>query len=228
MDIKNRVSIIIPTFNEEKNIKACIESARKLNPLEIIVVDGGSTDMTKEIAKDMNARVVQSPKGRGIQMNRGASLAKGDIFLFLHADSRLPLVHYENIFGKVTQDYAGGFFRLRFDDGSLSTRLVEFFANIRARMFSLPYGDQAIFIKKTLFEKIGGFKEHPFLEDIDLVIRMKKFGKLKYIPLSVTVSARRLKKGYPLSPIVVSFRNIFIAILFLLGVSPHKLIHLYR
>jgi rSAM/selenodomain-associated transferase 2 len=222
------ISVIIPAFNEETNIKSSIDSAKQLNPLEIIVVDGGSTDRTCELAKNTGAKLIKSAKGRGAQMNAGASLAQGEILLFLHADSRLPLIDYENAFGEEMKDYAGGFLKLKFDDTSISTKLVELFANVRSRLFSLPYGDQAIFLKRDVFEKIGGFKEYPFLEDIDMAMRLRKSYRLKYMPYNVTASARRLKKGYPLSPVAVSFKNVFIAILFMLGVSPHKLIHLYR
>jgi rSAM/selenodomain-associated transferase 2 len=240
-----QLSVIIPTFNEERKIRACIESARRLNPLEIIVADGGSLDNTAKIAEWEGATVICSPKGRGVQMNKGVSLAKGEILLFVHADTIFSdeifsLFHpvvvsgFQEILKRVQHDkteifdkYIGGFFRLKFDDDSLSTRFVEFFANLRARLFSLPYGDQAIFMKKDMFDKIGGFKEYPFLEDIDMAIRIRKFGKLKYIPLKVIASSRRLKKGYPLSPIFVSLRNVFIALFFVLGVKPSKLIKLY-
>lgn len=239
-----KISVIIPVLNEEQNIKACISSARRLNPIEIIVVDGGSTDRTKEIAQRAGAIVIESPMGRGIQMNTGASFAKGDMLIFLHADSQLSLrAERSNLDllkeiathpsgarndGLLNKNYIGGFFRLKFDDNSLSTRLVEIFANLRARLFSLPYGDQALFIKKDTFKAIGGFNAYPFLEDIDMVIRLKKFGRLKYIPHNVIASARRLKKGYLLSPIAVSFRNVFIAMLFIIGVNPYRLLKLYR
>lgn len=160
-------------------------------------------------------------------MNKGASIAKGKILLFLHADTRISEME-KSFTSSVPNSYAGGFFHLKFDDGSISTRLVEFFANLRARLLSLPYGDQAVFIKKDIFEKLGGFREYPFLEDIDFAIRIKKYGKLKYIPLKVVASARRLKKGFPFSPILVSFRNVFIALLFLFGLSPFRLIKLYK
>lgn len=230
------ISVIIPAFNEERVIKTCIESAKRLNPLEIIVVDGGSTDRTGEIARDAGAKVVTSPKGRSIQMNKGASFAKGDILLFLHADVQIPDCNEELLTKSfadchselVSESHIGGFFRLTFDDNSISTRLVEFFANTRSRLFSLPYGDQAIFIKRDVFEKIGGFREYPFLEDIDLAIRLRKLGKLKYIHYSVTASSRRLKKGFPLSPIFVSLRNVLIALLFMLGVKPFRLVKLYK
>jgi len=221
------ISVIIPAFNEEVTLKACLESAKRLNPLEIIVVDGESTDRTREIAQDAGAIVAKSSKGRGIQMNKGAALAKGEILLFLHADTLLPLPPGNFLKEEFFKDHIGGFFRLKFDDNSISTKLVEFFANLRSRIFSLPYGDQAIFIKRAAFEKIGGVREYPFLEDIDLSMRIRKFGKLKYIPLKVIASSRRLKKGYPLSPIIVSLRNVVIAFLFMLGVRPSKLSKLY-
>jgi len=270
-----QLSVIIPAFNEERRIRACIESAQRINPLEVIIVDGGSTDRTCEIAQEAGAIVIRSSKGRGIQMNNGASLAKGEILLFLHADvqiqdltegeltrifkcchselvseSQIPYQYREtrkkilpvempkqvrhdtfNIQHDKTEvfdKYIGGFFRLKFDDDSLSTRFVELFANLRARLFSLPYGDQAIFIKKDIFKKIGGFREYPFLEDIDMAMRIKKFGKLKYIPLKVVASSRRLKKGYLLSPIFVSLKNVVIALLFMLGVGPSRLARLYK
>lgn len=245
---KKNISIIIPTLNEEKNIKTCIESAKRLNPFEIIVVDGGSTDRTREIASETGVLVLESPKGRGAQMNKGASVAKGDILLFLHADAQLlsglsfqaEQSNLESLYeiashpsdvrnhGLINKNYIGGFFRLRFDDNSISTRLVEFFANLRARLFSLPYGDQAIFIRKDIFQKIGGFKEYPFLEDIDIVLRMRKAGRLRYVKHDVVVSSRRIKKGYPLSPILISSRNVMIALLFLLGVRPQRLVALYK
>lgn len=220
------LSVIIPALNEEACIRASIESAKRLNPLEIIVVDGGSTDRTREIAEMEGAIVIDSPRGRGTQLNRGASISKGKILLFLHADSVIP--EGVDIEKYLSNKYAGGFFRLGFDDPSISIRLVESFANLRARLFSLPYGDQAIFIKKEVFEKLGGFKEYPFLEDLDLVRRLRRFGKLKPLPHKVIVSARRLKKSYFLSPIFVSLRNVLITFLFILGMSPHKLVRFYR
>lgn len=223
----NGISVIIPAFNEEATIKTCLKSAQRLNPLEIIVVDGGSTDRTREIAQDVGAVIIKSPKGRGIQMNMGASLAKGEILLFLHADTILPETGISFSAGYLNGSI-GGFFKLKFNDNSISTKLVELFANLRARIFSLPYGDQAIFIKRDLFEKIGGFREYPFLEDIDMAMRIRKFGKLKYIPLEVVASSRRLKKGYLLSPVFVSLRNVVIALLFMLGVGPSKLTKLYK
>jgi rSAM/selenodomain-associated transferase 2 len=221
------LTVIVPALNEERMLKACLDSVKKLDPLEIIVVDGGSSDRTREIAGDTGALVVHSPKGRGIQMNKGASLARGEILLFLHADAKMPEVK-ESLSSSLFNGCVGGFFKLKFSDDSIATRLVEMFANTRARLLSLPYGDQAIFIKRDIFERVGGFREYPFLEDIDMAMRLRKIGKLKYLPFHVTASSRRLKKDFPFSPILVSFRNVFIALLFLLGLSPFRLIRLYK
>jgi rSAM/selenodomain-associated transferase 2 len=250
--VKNRsISVIIPALNEEEHIGACIDSAKKLNPVEIIVADSGSSDRTREVAEDAGALVIQSPKGRGIQMNRGASAAKGEVLLFLHADTiisnkvsslchpeldawseeilkRPPEADQHDETKILLDKYIGGFFKLKFDDDSLSTKLVEMFANVRARLLSLPYGDQAIFIKRDVFERMGGFREYPFLEDIDMAMRVRKFGRLKYLPFHVIASSRGIKRGYLFSPIVVSFRNVLIALLFLLGLSPFSLIKLHK
>ncbi len=221
-----KLSVIIPTFNEEKRIAKCIESVKKINPLEIIVVDGKSSDSTKELAADLGAIVLESERGRGIQLNKGASIAEGDFLMFIHADSILTDFKKEDFYSFM-DSYPCGFFRLRFDHDSFSVRLVEFFANLRARLFYLPYGDQAIFIKKDLFEKIGGFKPYPFLEDLEFVKRLKEYSKIKMFRGTVIVSSRRINKGYPFSPIIVSLRNVLIALLFQLGISPYKLLRFY-
>jgi rSAM/selenodomain-associated transferase 2 len=221
-----RLSVIIPCLNEEKRLLDCIRSAQRLNPFEVIVVDGGSRDRTVELAEREGARVIKTSRGRGIQLQEGASASKGEILLFLHADSVIK----EDIDLKayIRDGFIGGFFKLRFDDPSLSFRLIEFFANMRSRLFKLPYGDQAIFVKKEVFQKIGGFRPYPFLEDIDLVLRLRKMGKLISLDIPVVVSPRRLKRGFPFSPILLSIRNVIIVLLYILGISPFKLIKLYR
>jgi rSAM/selenodomain-associated transferase 2 len=221
-----RLSVIIPCLNEEKRLLDCIRSAQRLNPFEVIVVDGGSRDRTVELAEREGARVIKTSRGRGIQLQEGASASKGEILLFLHADSVIK--EEIDLKAYIRDGFIGGFFRLRFDDPSLSFRLIEFFANMRSRLFKLPYGDQAIFVKKEVFQKIGGFRPYPFLEDIDLVLRLRKMGKLISLDIPVVVSPRRLKRGFPFSPILLSIRNVIIVLLYILGISPFKLIKLYR
>lgn len=225
--IKHKLSVIIPTLNEELHIKRCIDSLRILEPTQIIVVDGGSTDRTTDIAKLEGALVIQSEKGRGIQLQKGALAATGDILLFVHADAVITgHVDFDKI---IDAGFGGGFFKLKFDVGSFQIRLVETFANFRACFHSLPYGDQAIFVRKDIFQQVGGFKAYPFLEDVDFVIRLKKKNiRLHSLPHYVVVSSRRLNKSIPLSPILVSIRNVLIVLLMFLGVSPNKLIKLYK
>lgn len=221
-----KLSVIIPTLNEEERIVKCIKSIRKTDPFEIIVVDGGSSDRTKELSADLGAIVLESERGRGIQLNKGASIAKGDFLMFIHADSILVDFKKEDFYSFMESNPCG-FFRLRFDHDSFSIRLVEFFANLRARLFYLPYGDQAIFIKKDLFEKMGGFKPYPFLEDLEFIKRLKKHSKIKMFRGTIIVSSRRINKRYPFSPIIVSLRNVLITLLFQLGVSPYRLLKFY-
>lgn len=221
-----RVSVVIPTLNEERHIRNCIESAQRISPFEIIVVDGGSEDRTKEIAASFGVKIVDSKKGRGTQLRLGAQIAKGDILLFLHSDVLLPKeMDISDLY--LGESFVGGFFKLRYSKRRLSLRLVEFFANLRSRFFSLPYGDQAIFVRKEIYEKIGGIKEQIFLEDLDFVLRLRKLGKLKFVNRALSISARRLERGYFLSPIFHSLKNVVIANLYRLGVSETKLYKFY-
>lgn len=223
----HKLSVVIPALNEEAHIHVCIASALAAGADEVIVVDGGSADGTCEIASAAGARVITADRGRGMQLNAGAAAASGDILLFLHADAVLPSIAKQEIIDLLNAGDAG-YFRLCFADRSWSVRLVAWAANLRASLFSLPYGDQALFIRRSRYEALGGFRSYPFLEDLDFVRRARRTGSLRGLPYSVTVSARRLLKPFPLAPIVVSLRNVAIALLFLGGVSPERLIKRYR
>ncbi len=218
------VSVVIPALNEQERVVAAIVSAFVAGAHEVIVVDGGSTDATVARAAVAGARVIQSERGRGMQLHAGAVAAKGDVLLFLHADAVLPPVSNNEILAHLSR-YHAGYFRLCFDDRSLSVMLVAWAANLRSLLLSLPYGDQALFLRRSLYREIGGFRNYPFLEDLDFVRRLRKKHMVRGLPNCVTISARRLRKAFPLAPIMVSLRNVCIAILFVLGVHP---IHLMR
>ena len=218
------ISIIIPTLNEEEIIGETLQSIRSLKqPVEIIVVDGGSIDNTVSIASAY-ATVIESQKGRAIQMNRGAEAAHGDVVLFLHADTTLPIGSLSAIRTAMNeQGYDSGAFRLRFDKHS---PLLNFYSYCtRFKQAKLCFGDRAIFVKKDQFQKQGGFKSIPIFEDIELVSRLEQEGAFVYLPLYVTTAARRFEQKGAFSQQLL---NTFLWIRYMLGASPNRLAEYYK
>jgi rSAM/selenodomain-associated transferase 2 len=222
------ISIIIPVLNEEKTIKKCLlQFIDQPPPFEIIVVDGGSTDQTKQIVISSNiARLIESDKGRGRQLNAGAKFAKGKVLLFLHADTLLP----SNGLGLIREamkssKIVGGYFRLEHDSTNFFYNYLSLLINWRSRLPNItPYGDQAIFCSKETFEEINGYKDYPIMEDYDFAKRLKKSGKLVRIDKKVTSSFRRYKRGV----IRYMLQCNLIWLLFHLGISPNRLAKLYK
>jgi rSAM/selenodomain-associated transferase 2 len=221
------ISVIIPTLNEEACLGRCLESVRSAGAgCEIIVADGGSTDRTRESAERYpGVRLVQSKAGRGNQMNRGASHAQGDLLLFLHADTALEVGWYDDIVAALrNSEITGGAFTFAIDDPRQKYRIVEAWVSMRCRLFRLPYGDQAIFIRRSSFEKLAGYKDIPLMEDVDLVARMKKLGGIALLQKKAVTSGRRwISKGLIRTALV----NQTTMLLYLLGVSPHRLASFY-
>lgn len=186
-----RFTVVIPALDEAVGIGEAIASARAAAS-EIIVVDGGSLDGTPERAAAAGARVVSSPRGRARQLDAGARLAKGDTILFLHADTKLP-AGWDAAASRVLADprVVGGAFRLRFAEPGAALRVIEWGARQRARWFGLPYGDQALFVRRAALEALGGVPQAPILEDLDLVRALRSRGRLALLDLPVTTSARR-------------------------------------
>jgi rSAM/selenodomain-associated transferase 2 len=165
--------------------------------VELLVVDGGSRDGTLERARAAGARVIETAPGRARQLRAGVDASKGEVVLFLHADTRLP-PGWRQALGSALEDpgVSGGAFGLRFDERRLSIRLLEWGARLRAEWLGLPYGDQAIFVRRRLLDRIGGVPEAPVMEDLDLVQAIRAQGTLALLPLCVTTSARRyLERG---------------------------------
>ncbi len=220
-----KISVIIPTLNEAEVIGATLNSIiRQQEELEIIVADGCSADGTADVARRY-ARIIQSEqRGRAIQMNAGAGQACGEVLVFLHADSRLPhnalsLLRSALIDPRII----GGTFTLRFDNPRFPLRLIAFFTRFRFRFFH--YGDQGIFVRRAVFEELGGFKQISIMEDMDFLRRLRRRGRVALIKQPVTTSARRfLRNGI----IRQQLFNVILVILYLLGVSPEKLSKLYR
>ena len=218
------ISVIIPTLNEESCLKKTLEAVGR--DVEVIVVDGGSCDSTVEIAKGFTDKIIMSEKGRGLQMDRGAEEAGGDIFLFLHADTILPEGWKDYLEGALKDDdkIIGGGFRLKIDSKGFSFRMIEAVANMRAKYLGLIYGDQAIFVKKDAFLSAGGFKGFPLMEDVDLIRRLRKAGRVMPLEAEVSTSPRQWKKRGVLK---TTLRNLFFLSLYYAGVSPERLQRLY-
>ncbi|PSQ82797.1 MAG: glycosyl transferase [Bacteroidetes bacterium QS_7_67_15] len=225
------VSVIVPALNEAGYIERTIASVEKqAGPTEVIVVDGGSTDATAARAAARGARVVAAPKGRARQMNAGAARARGDVLLFLHADTTLPdgalaAVRHALSTGKeMDASVRAGTFCLRFDrDGwllrlyALATRLV------RWRRFC--YGDRGLFVRRAAFEAVGGFPDWPIFEDLELADRLHQHGAFCYLPLAVTTAARRFERTGPLRQ---QLQNLALWAHYLLGTDPEAVASRYR
>ena len=219
------VSVIIPTLNEARQIEQTLAAAACADA-EIIVSDGHSTDRTVEIARAQGARTVVGQRGRAVQQNRGAAAAKGDVLLFLHADTRLPENYVAHVFDTLMDRRTVlGAFRFQTDLDTPAIQWISFWTNLRAGRLQLPYGDQALFLYRDRFYAVGGFPEVPIAEDLYLVRRMNRRGRIALAPVSAVTSGRRWRR---LGPLRTTLVNTIIALGCLAGVSPRRLAPLYR
>jgi rSAM/selenodomain-associated transferase 2 len=227
INIRNaKISIIIPVLNEAENIKAAIATTQLSKDIEVIIVDAGSKDDTLEIARSLGVKVISSSPSRAVQMNAGAEVASGGILLFLHADTRLPTGFDMMIRTALQQPgIVAGAFTLQIDASPLGLRWVEWGVKWRSHFLQMPYGDQAIFLTKEIFQQIGTFPELPIMEDFELIRRLKRLGKITIVSASVITSARRwLQKGILQTTLI----NQIVIIAYLLGVSPKIILSWYR
>ncbi|MEO6191694.1 MAG: TIGR04283 family arsenosugar biosynthesis glycosyltransferase [Thermoanaerobaculia bacterium] len=219
-----RLAIVVPTLNEEDTLRRYLPAALAIAD-ELIVSDGGSDDGTVALARELGARVVTGPPGRGGQLNRGAAAATADVLLFLHADTTLPERGVERLREAVARGAPGGAFFLRFDVDRPMQRLGSRLINWRTRRLRVPLGDQAQFATRETFENLGGFRDWPILEDLDFALRLRRLKGFTVIEEPVTTGARRFVEQGTVRTVAT---NWLIWILFLCGVSPHRLARLYR
>jgi rSAM/selenodomain-associated transferase 2 len=223
------VSVIVPALDEAGYIERTIASVEKqVGPTEVIVVDGGSADATAARAAARGARVVAASQGRARQMNAGAARARGDVLLFLHADTTLPesalaAVRRTLFDGGDGTAVQAGTFRLRFDRNGWLLRLYAFATRLRWRRFC--YGDRGLFVRRAAFEAVGGFPDWPIFEDLELADRLHQHGAFRYLPLAVTTAARRFERTGPLRQ---QLQNLALWAHYLLGTDPEAVASRYR
>jgi rSAM/selenodomain-associated transferase 2 len=220
-----KYTIVIISYNEENNILACVNSIKTArNDVQIILSDGGSTDSTIKIADDENVEIISSKAGRGIQCNTGAVNAKGNIILFLHSDSTLPINAFEILDEYFYSDKIKiGTFRLEFDKNNPILSFYTKFTSIDS-LFT-RFGDQCIVVRKDFFKELNGFKDWSLYEDVDFLRRARKLAKIYSFPASVVTSSRRFEeKGI----IRQQFFNAWLFLQYLFGKSPENLAAKYN
>lgn len=243
-----RLSVIVPTLNEGAHLGPTLDKifagAEALaGDMEVIVSDGGSSDDTLALAAARGAAVVEGrERGRGVQMDRGAEASSGEVLVFIHADTEMPLGWGRDVVGafkvKAGDAVVGGYFGFTLDSPSFYARLVELGVALRVKLFGMPLGDQALFIKREVFYELGGFRGLPIMEDLDILRRIKQRGRqrghkvpgrLSGVPSSVGVSPRRWEKigGGLYSVLANTLRNWFYIIIYYAGVSPEMIYRFY-
>ena len=230
------ISVIIPTLNEERTIMATLAHTASLGFDELIVVDGGSLDQTPVLVESYRrrtqspaqspVRLVTAPCGRARQMNEGAKVSGGEILLFLHADAQLPDDAKTMIDTTLAdQRMVGGRFDVRFDRPSMWGTIISRMMNWRSRLSSIATGDQALFVRRPIFEQMGGFADMPLMEDIEFSRRLKRKGATAALTATVTTSFRRWEQHGPLRTILLMWGLRF---LYWIGISPSHLVEWYK
>ena len=219
------ISIVVPVLNEAPRLPAMLDMLdAQTGEKQIILADGGSADNTRVVAEG-RALIVESQPGRARQMNAGAAHAEGETILFLHCDTRLPpgaLREIEDVMR--AGDAAGGGFLHGFDRDDRFSRFISFSANTRTKTAKLFFGDQCIFIRREVFERMGGYADMPLFEDWDLSRRMREFGRTAIIETPVVTSGRRIDVWGKPKCLIIWWG---LSILYALGVSAERLSRYY-
>ncbi|MBI1873171.1 MAG: TIGR04283 family arsenosugar biosynthesis glycosyltransferase [Acidobacteria bacterium] len=221
------VSVVIPVLHDTAQLARALDTLVPDPRVEVIVVNGGEHDPSSSALEQLHPHVrwFGSSPGRGRQMNVGASHARGEWLLFLHADTRLPNGWLEELTTLAPAPaIVGGSFRFRLDSSHRWARVIERGVAARVRWVNLPYGDQALFVRREVFEALGGYREMPLMEDVEFVRRLARTGRLHHSRLPIVTSARRWETdGW----IRRSLLNIMLLLLFLAGASPQWLARRY-
>ncbi|MEJ2590464.1 MAG: TIGR04283 family arsenosugar biosynthesis glycosyltransferase [Candidatus Thiodiazotropha sp.] len=222
-----RLSIIVPTLDEGALTLDCVARLARFRAAghELILVDGGSRELPAGSLACAVDRLLISPPGRAVQMNRGAAAARGDILWFLHVDSRIPLDADQAIFDALGAQLGWGRFDIRLSGRHPLLRLVERMMNWRSRVSGIATGDQGIFVHRSLFEQVGGYPEQALMEDIEICRRLKRFARPHALRRYLTTSSRRWERRGILRTVLLMWG---LRLAYWLGVSPERLAALYR
>ena len=218
-----RLSIVIPALDEAPNLARVLPALVAREPAaEVLVVDGGSTDHSRAVvARAPSVRWLPAPRGRARQMNAGARAARGEVLLFLHADTVLPEGAGAAILTALADPgVVGGRFDVRLDSRRPLLALVGWLMNRRSRLTGICTGDQGIFVRRTVFEVLGGYPDIPLMEDVELTRRLKRHGRLVALPLRVVTSARKWEREGVIRTVLLMWT---LRLLYALGVSPARL-----
>ncbi len=189
------ISVIVPVLNEAGRIPKLLHQLRSLQPFEWWIVDGGSSDETVDLAGECTDRILTTTDGLAAQLNLGGEKAKGKVLFFVHADTKLPEEPLLSIQHALKDpNVAGGGFRLMIDSDRWILKIISRLANLRAKFLKAPLGDQGIFVRKKVFQKMGGFRSDVLLEDLDFSLRMKKEGQVVLLKELVRTSPRKWER----------------------------------
>ena len=221
-----RLSVVVPMLNEGSAIADTLAALRSGAPnAEIIAVDGGSIDQSVDVARKLADRIVAAARGRARQMNAGAALGTGEFLAFVHADTRVPSSFEKDILDAFQEsDVVGGRFDVELDDPSFAYRLMGNLIRLRSRITRTATGDQAIFVRRSVFQALGGFPDFDLCEDLDFSRRLKRAGRVACLHSRVTTSARRWQRDGLVRTVL---RMWAIRALYLLGVPPSRLKQIY-
>jgi rSAM/selenodomain-associated transferase 2 len=222
-----QISIIVPVLNEAAKIEWFLRCLReRAGDAEIIIVDGGSSDATFDLARNHCDRCLHASPGRAVQMNAGARSASGSTLWFVHADCEVPADCFEQISDALRDpEVVGGFFRIRLPNKRLVYRLTDSFAHYAGLLLRMRFGDHGFFCRRTAFEKIGGFPEVPLMEDAEFFCKLRRLGRIAIIPSRLISSPRRYEE---IGPWRLTLTYGLIALLYLLRVPISALVAIYR
>jgi rSAM/selenodomain-associated transferase 2 len=221
------ISLVVPILNESRLIRPFL---RHLQPFreqgaEIVLCDGGSTDGTRKLAEPEVDAIVSSPRGRAVQMNSGARVARGEVLLFLHADTLLPREALREVRQSIRAGCGWGRFDVRLSGIGARFRLIEALMNWRSRLTGIATGDQALYVTRSLFRAVGGFSEIPLMEDIEMSRRLKCHSAPACLSSRVLTSSRRWEQGGVFRTVLLMWS---LRAAYALGVDPVRLARWYR